>query len=226
IGGTGKFGGESGMGGTGGPAMNFGATDSNEDERQQQQFAYGGSLPQGIMGMTDKRSGFAAHNADVYVDVRTLKLTPEMIRPSSRLKEVSAELDNIQRELDASLRQETDQSRIASLQDPITVEQVTSDALVTRHNAISDAGNDMLINSMEITRQLLLAEAASITGDIQTDVPLELHQEGKAEPLDEDMRRRLSVPARPERPDRPSVPRRASPSQRGIPAPPVRPLRI
>lgn len=225
IGGTGRFGGESGVGGTGAPNPGLGALDNDNDAESD-----GDSFYQTTPAMIADRAREPASEV-VPVDVDSLRLSPD----AEELAALKGRLEAVQRELDRSLQRVADQSDLARADlaaiadhQAATVVFDPEDQLLSR-----DMRADMLIDSMEITRQLMLAETnSSLMVDLQPDAVFSYDQDenvGEAESTDvftDDTRRRLSVPARPERPDRPSMPRRSAPSQRAIPTPPVRPLRI
>lgn len=232
IGGTGRLGGESGLGGTGAP-FKFGAVDEREDREAGAEpwrdVLHGGqlgSLPQEELASSD-------------VKVETLRLSPlpphVLGAPSRALASARRdELESAREKLEDSL-EEIDRRALADARQDamqrVSLEQAAPSPLAfeaeIRQLIDEDrdsAARQAVSTSLAVTRQLMLAEAASRIA-LPDDAPAPVHIDVIGDP-DHD-RLRLNRPARPERPDRPSTPtQRLNPPTRSIPTPPVRPMHL
>ena len=232
IGGTGRFGGESGLGGTGGPVTNLGALGEDRKGNEGKDKDKESPGADGRVGTELARMGEAppttsntSDSVDVQVDVAKLRLSPEPVAlPSPALLRRTARAEH---PLEESLRANSQQTlqQLKQVDTEAWTREQESQIARTLAADLTSAANSVVISSLEVTRQLMLAE---------TSTELELAAENRQDnafsllrdEADHEERRRLQLPVRPERPDRPSLPRRSAPNRGSIPTPPVRPLRI
>ena len=209
IGGTGKFGGnggDSGMGGTGGPVLKLGATDTDQRRHDDDQNTRSSAT---VQDQSEAGHNGSVELATAVLDVSTLKLTPPPVMPADPAGREINLPDNLDKSL-ARISLDTAQTSL-----PLTGQSAGRDSLQDSVAGIEDiiaadihdTTQRVLTSSLEVTRQLMLAEnRTNLTLAADTEDPVSIEVIGKR---DDERRQRIA------------------PAQRAaIPAPPVRPMRI